>query len=67
MRGRALPDGGVATVAREEERLGLDHVSQAHPGTVTGRKHRVSERVLSGILQPRYLMNYHLGILIGDI
>ena len=53
MRDRVLPDGGVATVAREEERLGLDHVSQAHPGTVTGRKHRVSERVLSGILQPR--------------
>ena len=41
MRRHLLPDGGVATAAREEERLGLDHVRQTHPGPVSCREHRV--------------------------
>ena len=41
MRRHVLPDGGVTTVASEEERLRLDHFRKTHPGPVSSREHRV--------------------------
>ena len=67
MRRLVLPDGGVATGAREEEGLGLDHVRQTHPGPVSSREHRVpgvwcqliisSDDLLPWNINRRYLMS----------